>query len=93
MFFYNRIKGRTENDVKALGLRSLIIFEPALLIGPRHESRLAERIAAKTLALSQILPPRTRKGLITDAKSLAMRILAQGKAATLGVHVIKPKDI
>jgi uncharacterized protein YbjT (DUF2867 family) len=29
MFFYNRVKGRTENDVKATGLRSLIVFKPA----------------------------------------------------------------
>src|ERR1700686_808748 len=49
MLFYNRVKGRTENDVRALGLRSLIIFRPALLFGPRHEFRLAERIMAKTL--------------------------------------------
>jgi uncharacterized protein YbjT (DUF2867 family) len=28
MFFYNQVKGRTEDDVKALGLRSLIIFRP-----------------------------------------------------------------
>ncbi len=44
MIFYNRVKGRTEKDVRALGLRSLIIFRPALLVGPRHEFRLAERI-------------------------------------------------
>jgi uncharacterized protein YbjT (DUF2867 family) len=36
-FFYSQVKGRTENDVKALGLRSLIIFRPALLIGPRYQ--------------------------------------------------------
>src|ERR1700692_1278898 len=30
-FFYNRVKGRTEYDVQALGLRCLIIFRPALL--------------------------------------------------------------
>jgi uncharacterized protein YbjT (DUF2867 family) len=28
MIFYNRVKGRTEDDVKALGLRSLIISNP-----------------------------------------------------------------
>ena len=39
MFFYNRVKGRTEDDVKALGLRSFIIFRPALLVGPRREFR------------------------------------------------------
>jgi len=36
MIFYNRVKGRAEDDVKALGIRSLIIFRPALLVGPRH---------------------------------------------------------
>jgi uncharacterized protein YbjT (DUF2867 family) len=93
-FFYSQVKGRTENDVKALGLRSLIIFKPALLIGPRHEFRLAESIATKTLVpLSQLLPTRTQKSLITEAETLAMRMLTEGKAAPGGVHVIQAKDI
>src|SRR6202165_3268338 len=87
MFFYNQVKGRTENDVKALGLRSLIIFKPALLVGPRHEFRLAENIATKTLVpLAQLLPARTQKSLITEAETLAMRMLTEGKAASGGVH-------
>ncbi len=94
MFFYNRVKGRTENDLKALGLRCLIIFEPALLVGPRHELRLAETIARKTIVpLSPLLPTRTRKSLITDTDTLAMRMLVEGKAALDGVHVIKAKNI
>ena len=94
MFFYNQVKGRTENDVKAFGLRSLVIFKPALLVGPRHEFRLAERIAAKTLVpLSRLLPARTQKSIITEADALAMRMLTEGKAASVGVHVILAKDI
>jgi uncharacterized protein YbjT (DUF2867 family) len=93
-FFYNQVKGQTENDVKALGLRSLIIFKPALLIGPRHEFRLAESIVTKTLVpLSQLLPTRTQKSLITATETLAMRMLTEGKAAPGGVHVIQAKDI
>ena len=93
-FFYNQVKGQTENDVQALGLRSLIIFRPALLVGPRREVRLAEKIAAKTLVpLSHLLPTRTRKSLITDAETLATRMLAEAKAAPPGVHIIKAKDI
>jgi uncharacterized protein YbjT (DUF2867 family) len=93
-FFYNQVKGRTENDVQALGLRSLIIFRPALLVGPRSEFRLAEKIAAKTLVpLSRLLPARTRKSLITDAETLARRMLAEAKAASPGVHIIKARDI
>lgn len=94
MFFYNQVKGRTEDDVKALGLRALIIFRPALLVGPRHETRLAERIAAKTLIPpSRLLPTQVRKSLITDVETLATRMLAEGKAAPPGVHVISAKDI
>ena len=94
IFFYNQVKGRTEDDVKALGLRSLIIFKPALLVGPRHEFRLAERIATKTLVpLAQILPARTQKMLITEVETLATRMLAEGKAAPVGIHVIRARDI
>ena len=93
-FFYNRVKGQTENNVQVLGFRSLIIFRPALLVGPRREVRLAEKIAATTLVpLSRLLPARPRKSLITDAETLARHMLAQGQAAPSGVHIIKAKDI
>jgi uncharacterized protein YbjT (DUF2867 family) len=94
MIFYNQVKGRTENDVRALGLRSLIIFRPALLVGPRHEFRLAERLMAKTLVpLSMTLPARIQKSLLTKAETLATRMLTEGKAAPMGVHVIPARDI
>jgi uncharacterized protein YbjT (DUF2867 family) len=94
IFFYNRVKGRTENDVKALGLRSLVIFKPALLVGPRNEFRLVESIATKTLVpVSHLLPAKTRKSLITEAETLATRMLAEGKAAPAGVHLIGSRDI
>jgi uncharacterized protein YbjT (DUF2867 family) len=94
MFFYSQVKGRTENDVRALGLRSLIIFRPGLLVGPRHEFRLGESIATKTLVpLSRLFPTRIRKSLITEAETLATRMLTDGKAAPGGVHVILAKDI
>lgn len=94
MFFYNQVKGRTEDDVRALKLRSLIIFRPALLVGPRHEFRLAESIATKTLApLSRILPTRSQKSLVTQAETLAKRMLTEGRVASRGVHVIQARDI
>jgi uncharacterized protein YbjT (DUF2867 family) len=92
--FYNQVKGRTENDIKALGLRSLIIFKPALLVGPRHEFRWAESVVTKTLVpLARLLPARTQKSLITEAETLARRMLTEGKAAPAGVHVIPANDI
>ena len=94
MIFYNRVKGRTEDDVKALGLRSLIIFRPALLVGPRTEFRLGERLATVTLVpLSRLLPTRIQKSLIIKAEALAARMLAVGKEASPGIHIILAKDI
>lgn len=94
MVFYNRVKGRTEADVKALGLRALTIFQPALLLGPRQEFRLAEKLVARTLVpLVQLLPAGAAKRLVTQADTLARRMLAEGKAAAVGVQVIAAKDI
>jgi uncharacterized protein YbjT (DUF2867 family) len=43
-FFYNKVKGLTEEGLKALGLRVLHIFQPSILTGPRKERRIGERI-------------------------------------------------
>ena len=92
--FYSRVKGQTENEVRTLGLRSLIIFRPTLLIGPRREFRFAERIMIKILfPLSSILPARIQKSLVTRAESLAAQMLASGKAAPMGAHFVTARDI
>jgi uncharacterized protein YbjT (DUF2867 family) len=94
MFFYNRVKGRTENDVRGVGFRSLIIFRPALLVGSRREFRLSEAVATMALVpLSRLLPTGARKRFITPVETLSERMLAEGKAAPAGVHVIEAKDI
>lgn len=93
-FFYNKVKGRTEDDVRALGLRSVIIFRPALLVGPRREFRLAERVATRTLVpLSRLLPAHVRKRLVTEAGTLATRMASEGKAAHGGVRIVEARDI
>jgi uncharacterized protein YbjT (DUF2867 family) len=44
-FFYNRVKGSLEEDVKALGFQALHIFRPSLLLGKRSEKRFGEDLA------------------------------------------------
>jgi uncharacterized protein YbjT (DUF2867 family) len=86
--FYNRVKGQTEDDVKALGLPSLNIFRPALLTGPRSEFRLGEKIATSLLVpLSCLMPAPARKKITTPANTLAMHMLGAGKMAAGGVHI------
>jgi uncharacterized protein YbjT (DUF2867 family) len=44
--FYLRVKSDLETGLAQLGFASLDIFRPSLLLGPRDERRLAERIAS-----------------------------------------------
>ena len=44
MFFYSRVKGNMENELRNLGLHCLKIFQPSLLLGERSELRLGEKI-------------------------------------------------
>lgn len=48
--FYNRVKGETEEALKAMGWPQLTITRPSLLLGARHEFRLGERLAAPCCA-------------------------------------------
>ena len=52
--FYNQVKGEMEAAIRELGFNELIIFHPSLLLGPREESRLSERIG---IVLGKIVSP------------------------------------
>jgi uncharacterized protein YbjT (DUF2867 family) len=49
--FYNRVKGRLEKDIEALGFKQLSIFRPSLLLGSRQDSRLMESLTARLAPL------------------------------------------
>ncbi|MBK9146698.1 MAG: hypothetical protein IPM12_02625 [Flavobacteriales bacterium] len=55
--FYNRVKGEMEEGLKAMGFPELHIFQPSILIGPRSEKRLGERIGIAVMsAIAPLLP-------------------------------------
>ena len=47
--FYNRVKGETEQALKAQDWPQLTLVRPSLLLGPRAEFRLGERLAAPVM--------------------------------------------
>jgi uncharacterized protein YbjT (DUF2867 family) len=47
MFYYLRIKGKLEEDIKRLPFWSIHIFRPSLLLGERNENRFGEAMANK----------------------------------------------
>jgi uncharacterized protein YbjT (DUF2867 family) len=59
--FYNRVKGETEQDLRALGLPSLTLVRPSLLAGARAEQRPGERLALTALGpIGRLIPARYR---------------------------------
>lgn len=85
--FYNRVKGETEQALKALDWPQLTIARPSLLLGARHEFRLGERLAAPLL---RWLPGKYR-GI--DACALARALWRLALEEEDGVRVIESSDL
>lgn len=87
--FYNRVKGDLEARLLSMGLPSLHIYRPSLLLGSRKEHRAGENIASvvtsvlsplfKIPGLSSIQP--------TPADRLAAYIIKSSASAATGNHV------
>ncbi|TXR40005.1 oxidoreductase [Ectopseudomonas mendocina] len=85
--FYNRVKGETEEALKAMDWPQLTIARPSLLLGKRHEFRLGERLAAPLL---RWLPGKYR-GI--DACALARALWRLALEEEDGVRVIESSDL
>jgi uncharacterized protein YbjT (DUF2867 family) len=71
-FFYPKVKGELERDIRKIGFRSLTIVRPAMIEGERDESRLGESIA---LTLSRFLAPVLPKRFHVNPASKIAQVL------------------
>jgi len=88
--YYLKVKGETEEDLKALGFRSLIILQPSLLMGERREFRFGERVGqgAMTLLGPLMLGPLAKyRGI--HGRTVANAMLRLAKENLPGVHVLE----
>ncbi len=85
--FYNRIKGETEEALKAQGWPQLTLARPSLLLGPRNEFRLGERLAAPFM---RWLPGKHRAIEVTAlARALWRLALEEGE----GLRVVESDEL
>lgn len=56
-FFYNRVKGEIEDKVSFLNYRTIYIFKPSLIRGPREERRPGEKFAQFITKLIPFIGP------------------------------------
>ena len=85
--FYNRVKGELEEDLIALGYRSVTIARPSLLLGPRAERRTGEEIAKK---LGWLMPGKYRP---IEAADVAHALAEAGRRDEPGLHVLESREM
>lgn len=70
--YYNRIKGKMEEAITGLRFDNLLFFQPSLLLGPRKEFRLGEKIGAVAMRLlSPLMIGGLRKSKPIQAETVA----------------------
>ena len=86
--FYSRVKGELENALQTIGYKSVHIFRPSFIAGPRKESRPGERIG---LAIFSFLAPLfigpLKKYAPIHAEHIAQAMLRMAQKNEPGIHV------
>lgn len=77
LFYYNRVKGKLEEQLKSIGLKRVSIVRPSLLVGERNEFRFGEKVGEILLKiLNPILIGPLRKYRSIEAKQVALAMIA-----------------
>jgi uncharacterized protein YbjT (DUF2867 family) len=89
--FYLKLKGEVEDAVKAVGLRSVHIMRPSMLLGDRKEFRLGEKIGSPVMrGISFLLPSKFKP---IQAKAVAIAMLNAVKENKEGFFVYEYNEI
>jgi uncharacterized protein YbjT (DUF2867 family) len=74
--FYARLKGRTEDELRALGFADLSIYRPSMIVAERADRRWAESMVFPLLPLADKL----LMGKATKYRSIPVATLARAIA-------------
>ncbi|MEF8809893.1 MAG: NAD(P)H-binding protein [Bacteroidales bacterium] len=91
MFFYNRVKGQLEEDLKQIPFESVYIFRPSMLLGNREEFLPAETLGKGLMKPLGFLLPGNMKPIHVRQVAACMfdRIWSEER----GVHIIQSKEM
>ncbi len=83
LFFYNRVKGRLEEDLKDISFRALYIMRPSMLLGPRKEYRFGEEVGKRIMIALSFLFPKNYKPVHASRVTAAMMdYMSEGEEGT-----------
>lgn len=90
LFYYNRVKGKLEEQIKKIGLNQISIVRPSLIAGKRNEFRFGEKIGEWLLKiLNPILigPLKKYRSIEASQVALAMMVIAlYGKKSSFSIY-------
>ena len=84
--FYNQVKGEAEDSISKTGIRSLHIFRPSLLMGPRSEKRAGEDAAKWFYKFFGFIIPAKYKSIESIKVARAMVSFAQQPESGIFIH-------
>lgn len=86
-FFYSRVKGELEDELRTLGFRSLTIARPSLLLGERSEFRLGEQVMKR---VGWAMPGRYKP---VPARDVAAALVRAARADVPGMRIIESDEL
>ncbi|MBL0273583.1 MAG: NAD(P)H-binding protein [Chitinophagaceae bacterium] len=89
--FYLKLKGEVEDAVKAVGIKSLHIMRPSMLLGDRKEFRLGEKISKGIFPIFSFLIPSKYKPI--QGKEVAKAMAAAAKKSDAGFFISEYREI
>lgn len=94
LFFYSRVKGLLEADIKSIPYETISIFQPSLIDGERKEVRVMEQLTLGIARpLSGLLPRSLNKYKPIEASEIARAICHVAQASTPGIHYYQKNEI
>lgn len=93
-FFYNQVKGETEEALAAVGYPALHIFRPSILLGDRKEKRTGEKIAQNVMKMvSPLMVGKLRNYRPIYGKTVAKAMLVAARQKRQGPHLFESAQI
>ncbi len=93
-FFYNRVKGELERDIRELAIPAIQFFHPSLLLGRRNDMRTGERIGAFFMKIfDPLLIGSLRKYRAIESRDVARAMVIVAKEHPAGIHTYESDRI
>lgn len=87
--FYNQVKGEVEDAISKIGIPTLHIFRPSLLVGPRSEQRSGEEAAQWVYKIFGFMIPNKYMAIESIKVARSMIFIAQEKVKGIIIHESK----